>query len=539
MNDKDKSANSKSSKRRFFVHIFGREIGATPIMLCLVVVSSVIGLIRYCDDQAKKKGNRAQFESYIYAGDVYYKKWDFKNAYNYYEKAFKIYSEEPEIIFKRTFARVKYHNLYHHYTPVRELSDKERELYNDLLGECLFLKSYKHKNHKAYFLLGEVYQILGQPHEALKHLNRAIEIKPSSNTYTSRAFYNIKEGKLEQAFEDIKRSLEFDSENANTYLTRGIAYVRSKKYKMAIKDYEKALDIDPYLHFAYHNIGSVHMEEKAFSQAIGAISKAIRMCSYIDYYYRNRGRCHLSRGEYQLALADFNMAIKCYPDNPWNICDRGRAYIRMKEFDQAMRDMQTAIALGKNGPKDLAIYYNNIGWIYYHKHSEISDEEEKHKGFNKALKYYNRAKRLDRKFCKPYLNKATIYEETNRLSYAVREYKQLIENQPDNLDEFDARIGSYARKAQLAGSLIEHFESESCPDCTQLLAHLSEIEESIDKFKRLIAIQYSVNVDKASSFLKALLTETKLSRDEIGNTLAILGKVEKRIAECERGKGVE
>ncbi len=96
----------------------------------------------------------------------------------------------------------------------------------------------------------------GKNHEAIKHYNKAIVIKPNIDfLYFNRGTAYSSTGQYQLAIEDYNKSISLKPQNVITYNCRGIAYAGIHQYQKAIKDFNTAISMDKKYSAAYNNRG--------------------------------------------------------------------------------------------------------------------------------------------------------------------------------------------------------------------------------------------------------------------------------------------
>ncbi|SIS43104.1 transcriptional regulator, AraC family [Zobellia uliginosa] len=96
---------------------------------------------------------------------------------------------------------------------------------------------------------------------AYRHLNNALEIRPSDEIYLTFSNILTLEGKLGAALNYVEKALELDPFSAMNIHYKGFLYYLMEKYGKAAPFFEKALDLKPNLPFPPLYIGSMLLLE--------------------------------------------------------------------------------------------------------------------------------------------------------------------------------------------------------------------------------------------------------------------------------------
>jgi len=161
--------------------------------------------------------------------------------------------------------------------------------------KCIQLEN---TNLKAYIKLGLQYMKIGQYSDGVNTFKKALELNPrcaaahlnlgqyylmrTGEIPKSREFFlaaiklnpkdtmghNLlalsyqKEGRLDQAVAEYKKSLTLDSEQDQVHLNLGAIYQKQGNFSEAVREYEKALQINPQLKHIQQRIEQCRMRDK-------------------------------------------------------------------------------------------------------------------------------------------------------------------------------------------------------------------------------------------------------------------------------------
>jgi tetratricopeptide (TPR) repeat protein len=262
-----------------------------------------------------------------------------------------------------------------------------------------------------------------------------------------QAFAAIKENKLEEAKELLKKSAE-DSvkETATTFYEIGKVSKLQLQYREALHYFELAVKINPddfdmniqagkmqsdlgfyneaiaYFERALSIINNSSTENDNFlyvnnelglayknignkTKALAFYEKSLKISierygnehKYIATIYNNLGGLYFSENQYDKAIDFYKKSLKIYSGGNQETSvaitynNLGTVYISKEEYDKAIDYFEKALVIetrhyGKEHP-NIAIRYNNLGLSYSNKGD-----------FIKAIEYYERALLMDRKY---------------------------------------------------------------------------------------------------------------------------------------------
>lgn len=172
---------------------------------------------------------------------------------------------------------------------------------------------------KLYFGRGMDFMLVQDYENALKDINRAIELNPDFlQSYFVRAVIMSKQLELDPLLPPETVAPESPvgvnpadrlkdlPQIAKTKIPE--VSTKSFKYDAILKDYETILRLDPNFIFAYYNMAEIYSLEKDYRAAIDSYSKAIKIEPQFAEAYFNRGLSRLSIGETAIGLDDLRKA---------------------------------------------------------------------------------------------------------------------------------------------------------------------------------------------------------------------------------------
>ena len=280
---------------------------------------------------------------------------------------------------------------------------------------------------KAHCGLGDVYLKMGENDSAIAEYNRAILLYPNyAEAYSGRCDVYREKGDTTKAMDDCNRAIRLDPTSSEAYISRGLVYYDKGDYDKTIADYSQAIRLDPNYALAYNNRGYVYYKKGDYDKAIADVNKAIRLNPNVDLYYNNRGNAYCDKGNYNKAIVDYNKAIQLNPNSAVYYDNRGYAYYNKDNYDRAIVDYNKAIQLDPNN----ATYYNDRGNVYY----VNSNNDRAIADYNKAIQLgYNDAKTYKHRGDVFYYGKSDYdraiadYESALRLDPDYAKAKQSLE----------------------------------------------------------------------------------------------------------------
>lgn len=161
------------------------------------------------------------------------------------------------------------------------LIDAVREnIKNDrlLVAKSLFAKISEKRDAEYYETACVLYKKLGQPHEAVKFGEEALQKKLFNNkVLRAYAFALMDLHKFELAVEVFTRMLEKDNNDPRTFADRAVAEINIGDYESALDDIDKAIHIDPMRDIFYIRKGDIIARVHGIKKSIEYYNKAIKI----------------------------------------------------------------------------------------------------------------------------------------------------------------------------------------------------------------------------------------------------------------------
>ncbi|HOY31758.1 MAG TPA: tetratricopeptide repeat protein [Bacteroidales bacterium] len=192
-----------------------------------------------------------KYPAYWMRGNIYYKKNDYTNALNDYNKSIQLFDGYGPSRAARGKVLLK---GFHDYKAALEdlnvairLDSSEAEMYSDR---------------------GMAYSQTGDTAAGMRDFNKAISMNPNlSKAYANRAVLKVNMGNLNGGLEDINKAVSMDPKDSEALRNRGGIKNILKDYNGALEDCNSALQINPRDNIALFNRGHVKFNLKDINGA--------------------------------------------------------------------------------------------------------------------------------------------------------------------------------------------------------------------------------------------------------------------------------
>jgi len=157
---------------------------------------------------------------------------------------------------------------------------------------------------------------------------------------------SYKNGKIDDALDQFKVSIENYPENAQAYHYLGRIYFEKGQKGLSISYYKDAVRYDARDSVSILAIGQVYFDMGDGAKAFDYYNQAIEMAPNFALAYYNRGTLLGMQKQYNSSLQDLNKSIEIDPSNGNAFVNRGLAYFYLKEMDKACENWKQAARMG-------------------------------------------------------------------------------------------------------------------------------------------------------------------------------------------------
>lgn len=373
--------------------------------------------------------------------------------------------------------------------------DKAKELYRKTL-----LRFPDHPD--ALHLLGVIHYQQGDTESALRHITRAITLKPGTPEYSCNLGNVLRDrGDIEGAISCYREAIALKPDLAEAYNNLGACLRRSSRMQEAIECYQKALQIKPGYAAAYNNLGNILRETGNIDKAIENYRQALCVNPQYAEACFNLGNALCDKYDLEAAAACFRKAVTINPGYSEAYLCLGRLLRSSGNMQEAMECCRRALETAKD-PGDA---YHLLGRLFH----ETRDYQKACESFRKelgarpecaeahnclgmslhhagkpedAISSYLKALDIDPESAETLNNLGIALHDTGRPEEAICSYKKAIAIDP-----------RYAQAHNNLGSALHS---------------IHRMQEAIDSFRQAILIQPDF-VEAHNNLGLALLAEKR------------------------------
>lgn len=194
--------------------------------------------------------------------------------------------------------------------------------------------------------------------KALPYFEKAIESDSSyAEAWAQAGFCNEKLGKHAEALEASKRAVNLRP-SAESYFNIGLANFYLKQYRDAAEAYRAAIKLDPYNSAdAYYALGLVYRDWGKADDEIQAYKQAIKLRPDYTVAYERLGSRYLKSKKFNEAVEIFRQLATLKPGDPFAPNSLGEAYAELNRLNDAVESFRQSIRL----KPDFGKAYYNLG----------------------------------------------------------------------------------------------------------------------------------------------------------------------------------
>ena len=224
----------------------------------------------------------------------------------------------------------------------------------------LMASSGRNKRAKAvqFFRDGLSFLSKDDCEKAITYFEKAVESDSSyADAWAQSGFCNEKLGRHAEALEASKKAVNLRP-SAESYFNIGLASFYLKQYREAAEAYRASIKLDPYnAADAYYALGLVYRDWGKGDEEIQAYKQAIKQRPDYTIAYDRLGSRYLKSKKYNEAVEIFRQLATLKPGDPFAPNNMGEAYLELNRLNEAVESFRQSIRL----KPDFGRAYYNLG----------------------------------------------------------------------------------------------------------------------------------------------------------------------------------
>ena len=224
----------------------------------------------------------------------------------------------------------------------------------------LVVTSGRNKRAKAVQLFRDGLSFLSKDdcEKALGYFEKAVESDSNyAEAWAQSGFCNEKLGKHAEALEASKRAVNLRP-SSESYFNIGLANFYLKQYREAAEAYRQAIKLDPYNSAdAYYALGLVYRDWGHADEEIQAYKQTIRLRPDYTSAFERLGARYLRSKKFPEAIEVFRQLAALKPGDAVAPNNMGEAYLELNRLNEALESFRQSIRL----KPDFGRAYYNLG----------------------------------------------------------------------------------------------------------------------------------------------------------------------------------
>lgn len=181
--------------------------------------------------------------------------------------------------------------------------------------------------------------------QAQAKIDEALKInKYNAHAYSIRGSLYKAQNKLDLAVFEYSKAIAIEPKKIDNYKYRAEIYAEGKNYPFALADLAKMTEIDPKSNQAYLDRAKIYTDLKKDDLAYAELTKVVELAPKDAFGYGMRASHLLRRGDLERAFADLNTQLTLDPKNDFGMSMRCEYYNKKGNYAAALKDCTGAIA---------------------------------------------------------------------------------------------------------------------------------------------------------------------------------------------------
>jgi len=304
---------------------------------------------------------------------------------------------------------------------------KDLTLYTNTLAACpdaFYVREF----------LGTTYWEMGDAESAEREWHEALKMAPQDPyTLGDLGMVCLKNQQYPEAVDFLKKSLEFDPNNAASHLYLGVAYMDTHSLELAEPELRTAVSLFPLNSNARNALGKLYLGEGRTVEAEEQFRRSVEIEPNVRGY-GGLGLIHWQRGDVKLAEQEWREALRLAPNDSSILNNLGLVCTNQGRYAEAVSFLHKAIELKPDDPNP----HLNLGIAYGKTGQNASAETELRTALSLSPQQQN---------SQAHFKLGALYLSQGRRAEAMREYQAGLKSDPQDRDALAAvgKLSSHVR----------------------------------------------------------------------------------------------
>jgi tetratricopeptide (TPR) repeat protein len=140
--------------------------------------------------------------------------------------------------------------------------------------------------------------------EVKKRMRRTVDVVQSSGSYYTLAMAELYLGETREAIRHLERAIELDPQNKMAWVNLGGAFMLAGELDKALDANNRVSDMDPEFVPAYLNLGLIHLLREEWQESIEAYEKALSLNMIGPEAHENLAIAYLRTGDLDKSIEE-------------------------------------------------------------------------------------------------------------------------------------------------------------------------------------------------------------------------------------------
>ena len=215
----------------------------------------------------------------------------------------------------------------------------------------------------AYNNLGNALKREGRVDEAIIQYKRTLEIRPShAEAHNNLGNALVQKGQVDEAITCYQKALNINPGYAEAHYNLGNAFLHERRVDEAIRQYQSALEIKPDFTEVHIKLGGALLQKGQVNEAVMHLKKALDIRPDYAMAHACLGVALLQKGQVDEAIIYFQKAVELEPLNAEFHDHLGYALLQKGQLDEAITHLREALKIKPDYP-DAGFNLARVAWL--------------------------------------------------------------------------------------------------------------------------------------------------------------------------------
>jgi Flp pilus assembly protein TadD len=279
-------------------------------------------------------------------------------------------------------------------------------------------------------------------HDSERLWRHALAIIPSGLSHYYLGIDLAERGKLDEAIEQFRETLQINSSHVDTHYNLGKLLARRGDFEEAIQHFRRALEINPADAGLHNGLGLVLASQGNLEEALQHFRRALEIDPRDVRAHNNIAITLATRGDLEGAIQHFRRALEINPSDAGTYSNLANALLQRGDVDEAIQQLRHALELN---PGDAGVH-NNLA-IILSRRGELEG----------AIEHFRRVLELNPGDAGVHNNLAITLARRGELEEASEHFREALRTDPE-FAEAHAGLGRVLAMQGKKEEAVQHYQ---------------------------------------------------------------------------------